>query len=155
MTEEGANIHPPLIQQLADALGGTVEHVVGPLPDGSGFATMSLPLPVDHWSTRRTEEYEPPPMPFRLGIDHPEHSEWVLRISAAARYAYRASTMAGQDLDLDPDALVMNFVIGMLGYFSSDGTADEAWSNPDPLPPRHMTASDVRATLDPTGEALP
>lgn len=35
------------------------------LPDGSGFATMSIPFPKDHWLTKDGENI--PPMPFKMG----------------------------------------------------------------------------------------
>jgi hypothetical protein len=36
------------INEIAKACDGTVNEV-GLLPDGSGFATMSMPLPKTHW----------------------------------------------------------------------------------------------------------
>lgn len=108
------------LEQLAEAGGGVVTSI-GALPDGSGFATMSLPLPKDHWLTQ--PGYDEPPMPFRKGTDDPERQEWAEKIRAAARYAVRGATMNGADNDFDPDALVQNMVIGMLGYFTPDGTS--------------------------------
>src|SRR5712664_846377 len=61
---------PDLIQGLADGCGGTITECAA-LPDGSGFAIMSMPLPKDHWSCIKNEMYETPPMPFRMGsADH-------------------------------------------------------------------------------------
>lgn len=125
-----------LIERLADDLGGKIDELVV-LPDGHGFATMSLPLPADHWLTKETEQYEAPPMPFRLGTDHPQHNEWVEKIRAAARYAVRAATMNGKENDFDPDALVQNMVVGMVGYWTADGLSSDDWSNPNPVPPIH------------------
>jgi len=109
--------HP--VQQLADAVGGTIEHVER-LPDGSGAAVLSMPLPADHWLTQ--PGYNEPPMPFRRGTDDPERQDWAEKIRAAARYAVRASTMNGTEDDFDPDAMVQNMVVGMIGYFTPDGT---------------------------------
>lgn len=112
---------------------GTVTEVGGPLPDGSGYATATFPLPKNHWLT--ADGYNVPPMPLRCGAGM-VRSELVEQVRAAARYAVRASTMNGKEDDFDPDAMVGNFVVGLLGYFTSDGTSGDAWANPDPIPPR-------------------
>jgi hypothetical protein len=100
------------------------------LPDGSGCFTMSFPLPADHWLTApgRNE----PPMPMRRGTDDPSREESKASIIAAARYAIRATTGNGTEQDFDPDAMVQNFVIGLLGYYTPDGLShiDDA-----PAPP--------------------
>lgn len=108
--------HP--VQQLADAVGGTIEHVER-LSDGSGAALMSMPLPANHWLTK--PGYDEPPMGFRKGTDDPERAEWAEKIRAAGRYAMRGATMNGTEDDIDPDALVQNLIVGMLGYFTPDG----------------------------------
>jgi hypothetical protein len=108
--------HP--VSQIAAAGGGTVDHVER-LPDGSGAATISFPLPPNHWLTQ--PGYDEPPMPFRRGTDDPEHQEWAEKIRAAARYAVRGATMNGTEEGFDPDALVQNMVVGMIGYFTPDG----------------------------------
>ena len=98
--------------------GGTIKEVSGPLPDGSGFFTASMPLPKNHWL------YEPnckPPMPFRRGTDDPSREEWAAKITEAAKYAIRGATMSGKDMDFDPDALIQNLIVGMLGYWTTDG----------------------------------
>lgn len=123
------------VEEIAKAVGGTITEV-GALPDGSGFAMMSMPLPKDHWSTRQSEHHEPPPMPFRMGTDDPGRELWVEKIKAAGRYAYRAATMQGREPDLDPDALIQNFVVGMIGYYTPDGLSGDEWENPSrPTPP--------------------
>lgn len=135
-----------LVKQLAADIGGTITEV-GALPDGSGFAVMSMPLPRDHWSTRQDERYEAPPMPFRLGGSctvsinlgdigpsrtmRLTRQEFAHAIRAAGRYAYRSATMQGREPDLDPDALIQNLVVGMIGYWTSDGLSSDAWANPD------------------------
>jgi hypothetical protein len=116
------------VQELAEAVGGSITEV-GRLPDGSGFAMMSMPLPKDHWSTRQTG-YEPPPMPFLMGTDDPGRQIWADKIRAAGRYAYRSATMQGKEPDLDPDALIQNLVVGMLGYWTPNGLSEDEWANP-------------------------
>lgn len=127
--------HP--VNQIAQAVGGKVDFVSGPLPDGSGFATMSMPLPKDHWLTK--EGFNVPPMPFRVG-QGPRRRLWLLghkreelrtKILEAARYAIRASTGNGREIDFDPDAMARNFVIGMLGYCTDDGLSSDEWANPE------------------------
>lgn len=80
------------------------------LPDGSGFFVGSLPLPKNHWIFDDVNEV---PNPNALNM---------LRstIINAARYAIRSSTMHGKEMDFDPDAMVSNFLIGMLGRNSDD-----------------------------------
>lgn len=116
---------PQMLRDLADAVGGKLDFVSDPLPDGSGFATMSMPLPEGHWLT--VEGHNEPPMPFRLGTEEDgmnllpkirTREEFAEKIRTAARYACRASTMNGKETDFDPDAMVQNFVVGMLGYWT-------------------------------------
>lgn len=107
-----------LVEKLATDLGGTIEEMQR-LPDGSGFAVMSMPLPKNHWLT--AEGDNEPPMPMQAGTDDPRRPALKAYIVAAARYAIRASTMNGKDNDFDPDAMVNNFVIGLLGYNTPDG----------------------------------
>lgn len=92
------------------------------LPDGSGFFTASFPLPKDHWLYK--EGHNEPPMPFRMGTDHPHREAWADAITKAAKHAIRASTMNGKIVDFDPDAMVQNFVIGMLGYWAPGAQID-------------------------------
>lgn len=123
-----------LVHQLAKDLGGTVESMMR-LPDGSGCATISMPLPADHWSTANPDEFSVPPMPFRLGTDSAQHHEIAEKIRAAGRYAYRSATMNGKDTDLDPDALIRNLIVGLIGYWTPDGLSSDEWANPSPVPP--------------------
>lgn len=148
---------PEVLQTLADACGGTIKEVSGPLSDGSGFAIMSIPLAKTHWiydgdkhdwGTSNT-----PPMPFRLGIndqvsllrqspnsDKPFRMEppirmtredFADRIRSAGKYAVRCATMNGTEMDFDPDALLQNLVVGMLGYWSGTGLSGDGWANPE------------------------
>lgn len=121
-----------ILQELANAIGGNVDDMQEiPGSGGDGFAVVSFPLPADHWLTAPGRE--PPPMPMRMGI-HAKRYDVQDKIREAARYAIRASTMNGSVPDFDPDAMVQNFVVGMLGYHTTDGLSDNAWANPDPVP---------------------
>lgn len=133
-----------LVRKLAADVGGTITEM-GVLPDGSGFAMMSMPLPKDHWSL--VDERNVPPMPLRVG----EHGTvTIVREDASGRheqqftrrelaevlreggkYAYRGATMNGKEPDLDPDALLQNLIVGLLGYWTADGLSSDAWDNPD------------------------
>jgi hypothetical protein len=119
---------PKALQEIADAVGGKIDSVSGPLPDGSGFATMSIPLPKDHWLTQAGRNI--PPMPFRLGTEEDglnllpkirTREEFAQLIRAVGKYAYRASSMNGKETDIDPDALLQNLVVGFLGYWTPNG----------------------------------
>lgn len=113
---------------MSDKIKGTFLEEMR-LPDGSGFAVISYPLPEDHWLYR--EGMEPPPMPFRKGTDDPDREQWAEAIWAAGRYAVRAATRNGQDMDFDPDALCQNLVVGLIGYWTPDGLNSEPWLNPE------------------------
>jgi hypothetical protein len=106
-----------------------IKEFFGPLPDGSVFGTLVLPLPKDHWLTQ--PGYNDPPMPFQVGTGDAElhglgREEWARRIRLAAKYAIRASTMNGKVTDFDPDAMVQNFIVGMLGYWTPDGLSSSS-----------------------------
>lgn len=158
---------PELVEKLVRDIGGTIDSV-GALPDGSGFATASYPLPKDHWLHDRPEEYEAPPMSFRMGTrdvamitiiladecDVPPEGwrctrarghlgpcaavpraalsrmEFADRIRAAGRYALRVSTDYGREPDYDPDAVLQNLVVGLLGYWTENGLSADEWANP-------------------------
>jgi len=80
-------------------------------------------------------------MPFRMGekdiaytiIEHEKATAFIrvdrqqmaANLREAGKYAVRAATMCGTDMDFDPDALVQNLVVGMLGYFTSTGFSEE------------------------------
>jgi hypothetical protein len=123
------------VEKLITDAGGTIESG-GLLPDGSGFMTASFPLPTDHWLTK--PGFDVPPMPFRVGTENPRHREIVQKIHEAGKYALRGATMKGADMDLDPDALLQNLVVGLIGYHTPDGTSSlcgDPHDNPSPLPP--------------------
>lgn len=114
---------PEFVQRLVNELGGSIEECAA-LPDGSGFAVASLPLPKDHWLYRDSESGDQPPMPMRRGTEDPERKVLWDQMIAAARYAIRVSTDNGKIIDFDPDALAENFVIGMLGYWTPSGLSE-------------------------------
>lgn len=121
------------VKEMIVLAGGQVKEV-GELPDGSGFATASFPLPKDHW-LYVDNGFEAPPMPFRMGTDDPRYRDFQAKVKAAARYAVRAATMKGKDDDFDPDALVQNMLVGMFGYHTPDGLSHlDDWANPNPIP---------------------
>ena len=102
------------------------------LPDGSAFFTVSLPLPDDHWLYQQSDDHESPPMQLRLGTDSKLRREMTEVVINAVRYALRSSTGYGRH-DWDPDAVVQNVVVALLGYYTPDGLSGEAW-DPDPVP---------------------
>jgi hypothetical protein len=73
-------------------------------------------------------------MPLRCGRSD-FRSILAAKLRIAAEYAVRAATNNGKDNDFDPDAMVRNFVIGALGYFTEDGLSKESQFNPSPPPP--------------------
>ncbi len=100
------------------------------LPDGHAFGVMSLPLPDDHWLFADPESgYEKPPMPMQMGTDDPRRPEMEEKLRQAGRYAIRAATSNGKIDDYDPDAIIQNLIVGMLGFFTSDGLSH--LENPD------------------------
>lgn len=138
------------LNEIARAGDGKINEV-GLLPDGSGFATMSFPTPKNHWIYGKElgDEFDAPPMPFRMGtgdhsifaVQRPDgptpdimtREDVAQKIRAAGRYAVRGATMKGADMDFDPDALIQNLVVGMLGYWTEDGLTNDEWANPPHL----------------------
>ncbi len=155
---------PDVVQQIATAAGGTITECAV-LPDGSGFALMSMPLRKDHWIYQKGADgvSQPPPMPFRMGVDEyvtvaifpnkgfPDRSarmtrkEFAQRICEAGKHAVRGATMHGAEMDFDPDALLQNLIVGMLGYWTADGLSGDAWANP---PHAQRPAADAVAGTD-------
>lgn len=82
-------------------------------------------------------------------------------IRAAGKYAVRCATMNGSVTDFDPDALLQNLVVGMLGYWTETGLTgypeDSAWCDPQaPFdftepPPRNFPSGDIGEGCEPTG----
>jgi hypothetical protein len=120
---------PEILQKLAQNAGGKIDSVER-LPDGSGIALMSMPLPEDHWLTKDQDKSNIPPMPFRMGIMHPCRKGYEEALRAAGRYAVRCATLNGTIDDFDPDALINNLIVGFLGYHSGNGLSSEEMFNP-------------------------
>lgn len=86
------------------------------LPDGSGVAFGSMPLPKDHWLTAPAcelwdlirGEMSDCPVPILT-------RELESRVKEAARYAVRAATRCGKEMDFDPDAMVQDIVYALCG----------------------------------------
>lgn len=87
------------------------------LPDGSAYFTASFPLPKDHWllheRTYNPGEDETADFPRQFvlmpRVLYEEH------VTAAAKWAVRASTDCGKEMDFDPDAMVLNIVYALCG----------------------------------------
>jgi len=106
------------ITKLVEDAGGTIDKdSVMELPDGSGCFTASFPLPKDHWIYQPAGE---PPAPWRLG-EGERRDIAAMQIEEACKYAVRGATMSGKEMDFDPDAMVQNMKVGMLGYWTHDG----------------------------------
>jgi hypothetical protein len=113
---------------------GQVTH----LPDGSAFAIMSTPLSEDHWIFKLTDDGFTPLPEFGLlmGTENPARAEMARLITDAVRYGVKCATNNGRDKDFDPDAIVLQSVVGLLGYHTADGRAQEDDSDaykPSPL----------------------
>lgn len=111
---------PKDVKDLIEGAGGTVEEISGPLPDGSGFATASFPLPDDHWIYGKTPLN--PPAPLRMGTG-PLRDALAHEIREAGKYAYLAAEMS--DDGHDPDAFLQNLVVGLLGYWTEHGYSND------------------------------
>ena len=103
----------------------------GVLPDGSGFACVSMPLPKDHWLLRDPDCFNVPPMPFRMGKSHPCRKSLEQALRDAGKYACRCATMNGKEMDFDPDALLQNLIVGFFGYHTESGLSSDGFSNPN------------------------
>lgn len=115
------------LRSLASDLGGK-SGMPTYFPDGSGFFCMSLPLPKGHWLLQ--PGHNMPPMPFRPGKDHPLRKIFENALNDAGRYAVRVSTANGTEMDFDPDAMVQNFIIGLLGPHTTTGLSTDHENNP-------------------------
>lgn len=86
------------------------------LPDGSGFGTMSFPLPKDHWIYKEREYEDGAIEPNDLPAPILTHS-FRRQVIAAIRYAVRSATNCGKEDNFDPDALVQNAVYALCGPY--------------------------------------
>lgn len=129
------------VQKMIELQGGQVKEFGPVLPDGSSFAVASFPLPKDHWLTQQGNNI--PPRPFRMGISEKAiinmrmqdacleltRSDFADKIREAGRYAIRASTLNGVDMDFDPDAMLQNLVVAFLGEWTENGLSGENWED--------------------------
>ena len=80
------------------------------LPDDSSFFVSSAPLPENHWIYSEEEYQDCPEVYIQTNRD-------VIR--RASKWAIKAATTDGKDMDFDPDALVQNLLLAICGPNSS------------------------------------
>lgn len=83
------------------------------LKNTPSFSTAELPLPEDHWLYK--EEENIPPQSLKCMVTPHNYKDLKAKICKVMQYALRTATMNGT-ATLDPDALVQNAVIGLIGY---------------------------------------
>lgn len=138
--------HPKDVVGMIEGAGGEVESMTV-FDDGHGVATASFPLPQSHWLYADDGSFDAPPMPMRMGTDDPRRKAFNDMVRAAARYAVRAATMKGTESGIDPDALVQNMVVGLLGYHTPDGLCGmDDWANPKPVPPPFTDGHEISSS---------
>jgi len=129
---------PQLISDLADMTGGTIHECVNDLGDGSGFATMSFPLPEDHW-LYTTDKYGFTPNPeYRLLVGGHYKTRRYLedQMLPGVQHGIKAATSNGRLEDFDPDALAKNVLIANFGVYTETGlSGSEGNYKPDPEEP--------------------
>lgn len=97
------------------------------LPDDSAFFTTETPLPKDHWLY---SEAGTPPMLLGRGVDDPEiRAELQEAVRQGVQYSLKVSGLDGSE-SVDPDAIVQNAIIGIVGYFTPDGTNTTSYLKP-------------------------
>lgn len=134
---------PGIISDLADSVGGTITECVNDLGDGSGFATMSMALPEDHWIYETTPDGFTPrsTYPMMAGKDS-KARDFLSRIivNHGGKYGVKAATSNGREDDFDPDALVRNIEIGLFGLFTADGLTGDPEDSKlfDPIQPGNL-----------------
>lgn len=76
------------------------------LPDGSGCFTASFPLPKDHWLYGQ-----------EFHVPHPCITEtyWRTTVAEHIKHALWVCTQRGQDMDFDPDAVVITACNNIFG----------------------------------------
>jgi hypothetical protein len=85
---------------------------VANFPDGHTAMVVSFPLSKNHWIYEDSGE---PPAPLKIeSIETRMHLESVFK--DAVKYAVKASTLSGKEMDFDPDAMIQNFMVGLFGY---------------------------------------
>ncbi len=100
------------------------------LPDGSAFAILEMPLPDNHWLYEKKNDFEVPPMLMRMGTTDPRRKEFEAALRQAGKYALRNSVFSPDEVGFDPDALLQNLIVGLLGYHTPNGLSRDEWANP-------------------------
>lgn len=86
------------------------------LPDGSGVAFGSIPLPKDHWLYAPQAEGWDNERDCPEDTPHPTLDDTKRQaVIDAVRWAVRGATMCGKENDFDPDAMVLNVVYALCG----------------------------------------
>ena len=86
------------------------------LPDGSGFMLASFPLPQSHWIYHKKEHKEHVEGTLHQFVTEENYQNLKEKVQTAVRLAIQGATMSGKDMDFDPDALVQNAIIELLGH---------------------------------------
>ena len=120
------------------------------LPDGSGFGTMSFPLPKDHWIYKEREYEDGAIEPNDLPAPVLTHS-FRRQVIAAIRYAIRSATNCGKEDDFDPDALVQNAVYALCGHYGKAAPTHPVSECVDPV----MTKEELIAAAESIGMRFP
>ena len=120
------------------------------LPDGSGFGTMSFPLPKDHWIYKEREYEDGAIEPNDLPAPILTHS-FRRQVIAAIRYAVRGATNCGKEDDFDPDALVQNAVYALCGPYGKAAPTPPVSESVDPV----MTKEELIAAAESIGMRFP
>lgn len=120
------------------------------LPDGSGFGTMSFPLPKDRWIYKEREYEDGAIEPNDLPVPILTHS-FRRQVIAAIRYAVRSATNCGKEDDFDPDALVQNAVYALCGPYGKAAPTPPVSESVDPV----MTKEELIAAAESIGMRFP
>jgi len=75
-----------------------------------GFFIGSFPLPKDHWIYDDNPK-EPPKNAILGGAEIED------KIREAGKYAVRGCTFSGMDMDFDPDAMIQNLTVSLIGPY--------------------------------------
>jgi hypothetical protein len=118
---------------------------VVPLPSGEALHRHNQMASPDHWIHVPGEHgyTPPPPMPLRMGAG-PQRAAFQEKVVAAARWAVKAGTGSGRDMVIDPDDMVVYFIVGLIGYDTATGLGASRWENPEPVPPEFQPPEETR-----------
>ncbi len=83
------------------------------LPDGSAFMITSTPLPKDHWLYEEADNKLPKCILTSEIVQDSEKLKYLIR--TAGKYAIKACTNNGKDMDFDPDAMLQHLVLALMG----------------------------------------